>query len=118
MNPGHVRALIDIVESDAFVIDVTGLDDDSEDLSGLVVMVAARRWLCDHGPLLQNTATGEEVMNAITAIAREVGDLLSIDNIHRSLAGDILRAIQRVSILTLDNLGLFKPKSDLDEEPF
>lgn len=118
LNPGHVRALIDIVESDAFVIDVTGTDDEDTDLAGLVVLIAARRWVCDHGSLLQHAATGEAVVAAITAIARDASDLLSIDDVRRSLTGDILRAIQRVSILTLDNLGLFKPKTDFDEEPF
>ena len=116
MKPAHLRALIDITESDGFVCDVTGNED--EDLAGLAVMVAARRWACEYGPLLESASEGNELIEAILEIARDVGELLAIESVCRSLPAESLRAMQRVSILTLDNIGGFKPKPTFDEEPF
>ena len=118
MKPTHLRALIDITESDAFVCDVTGNEDEGEDLAGLAVMVAARRWACEYGPLLESASEGNELIEAILEIARDVGELLAIESVRRSLPAESLRAMQRVSILTLDNIGVFKPKPTLEEEPF
>jgi hypothetical protein len=51
-------------------------------------------------------------------IARDVGELLAIQSVRGSLPAESLRAMQRITILTLDNLGVFKPKPELEEEPF
>jgi hypothetical protein len=116
ITPAHLRALIDVTESDAFVCDVTGSDD--EDLAGFAVMVAARRWACEYGPLLEHATGGDELIEAILEIARDVGELLAIQSVRGSLPAESLRAMQRITILTLDNLGVFKPKPELEEEPF
>ena len=114
IRPAHLRSLIDVTESDAFVCDVTG----DEDLAGLAVMVAARRWACEYGLLLESTSEGDELIEAILEIARDVGELLAIETVRSSMPAESLRAMQRVSILALDNLGVFKPKPTHEEEPF
>jgi hypothetical protein len=116
IKPAHLRALIDLTESDAFVCDVTGNDD--EDLAGFAVMVAARRWACEYGPLLESETEGDKLIEAILEIARDVGELLAIPAVRSSLPAESLRAMQRVGILTLDNLGVFQPRPKLEEEPF
>lgn len=115
ITPAHLRSLIAITESDAFVTDVTG---NEEDLAALAVMVAARRWACEYGLILESSSEGDELIEAILEIARDVGELLAIETVRSSMPAETLRAMQRVSILTLDNLGVFKPKPTLEDEPF
>jgi hypothetical protein len=116
INAHHLRALVEIVESDGYVCNIA--DHDAGDLVGLSVMVAARTWLCKHQKTLDEPDNQDQLIDAILEIARDAGELLGIAAIQESMSAESLRAIQRVSVLTLDNLGAFKARPAIEEDPF
>ena len=108
----HIWALVKVVEAEAYICDIG--DKDDETLAGVAVLVAARSWIRDQAETFAGT-DNEELIEAISFIARDVSQLLSIDGVRVAMVEDSLRVLQRACIVVLDNLGAYKPTQ---EEPF
>lgn len=112
LSKNHIWSLLQVVQADGFIADIA--DKDEETLVGVAVLVAARSWICSL-PNGFEELHDEELIKAISHVARDVSSLLSIDAVRDSMVEDSLRVLQRTCIIVLDNLGAYRPKQ---EEPF
>ena len=112
LNKHHIWALVKVVEAEAFIPEVA--DKGEESLAGLAVLVAARSWIREQAETFA-AVDNEDLIEAISFIARDVSHLLSVDGVRMAMVEDSLRVLQRACIVVLDNLGAYRPKQ---EEPF
>lgn len=112
LNKHHIWALVKVVEAEAFITDIA--DADEESLVGVAVLVAARSWIRDQAETFAASDI-DDLIEAISFIARDVSQLLSIEGVRVAMVEDSLRVLQRACIVVLDNLGAYRPKQ---EEPF
>ena len=112
LSKDHIWSLLHVVQSDGFIADIT--DRDEESLVGMAVLVAARSWICSL-PTGFGELQDEDLVKAISQVARDVSSLLNIEAVAHSMIKDSLRVLQRTCIIVLDNLGAYLPKQ---ENPF
>jgi hypothetical protein len=108
----HIWALVKVVEAEAYISDIANKDEES--IAPVAVLVAARSWIREQAETFAAT-DNEDLIEAISFIARDVSQLLSIDSVRVTMVEDSLRVLQRACIVVLDNLGAYRPKQ---EEPF
>ena len=110
LSVGHLVAILEIVQSDSYIADLTAEPEDS--IAPSVVLAAARRLLSS----IDDATTDSSSKTAwVSQTLDEATTLLSLEQVRRTLAGPSLTVLQRVALLVLHNIS---PGPAPEESPF